>query len=100
MKKTGLYAGSFDPFTNGHLDIVNRALNIFDELTILIAVSPSKKTFLSRDERKSQLEKLFEADERIKVDYWDGLIVDYARDKKITGIVLLVTLKSNFKWHL
>ena len=87
MKKTGLYAGSFDPFTNGHLDIVNRALNIFEELTILIAVSPSKKTFLSRDERKSQLEKLFETDERIKVDYWDGLIVDYARDKKITGIV-------------
>lgn len=87
MKKTALYAGSFDPFTNGHLDIVNRALNIFDELIILIAVSPSKKNFLSQDERRDLLETLFHSNERIKVDSWDGLIVDYAREKRINGIV-------------
>ena len=43
MKKTALYAGSFDPFTNGHLDIVKRALKMFDEIVVLVAVSPSKR---------------------------------------------------------
>ena len=57
MKKTALYAGSFDPFTVGHMDIVKRALRIFDEVTILIAVSPSKKNFLSLEERKMVIEK-------------------------------------------
>lgn len=87
MKKTALYAGSFDPFTNGHLDIVERALKIFDELTILIAVSPSKKNFLNKDERKSSLEKLFYKDSRVIIDTWDGLIVDYVRDKNISSLV-------------
>ena len=48
-KKTALYAGSFDPFTNGHKDIVTRALKMFDEVTIVIAVSPTKKSFISKE---------------------------------------------------
>jgi pantetheine-phosphate adenylyltransferase len=87
MKKTALYAGSFDPFTNGHLDIVTRALKIFDELTILIAVSPSKKTFLNKEERIELLGKLFKDEPRIKIDSWDGLIVDYVKEKNISTIV-------------
>lgn len=87
MKKAALYAGSFDPFTNGHLDIVNRALKMFDEVTILIAVSPSKKTFLSKDERISLLESLFKDEPRVTIDYWGGLLVDYAKEKNISNIV-------------
>ena len=86
-KKTALYAGSFDPFTNGHMDIVNRALRIFDELTILVAVSPSKKDFLNKKERKEILEKLFHDNPRVKVDFWSGLIVDYAEKHDISTIV-------------
>lgn len=87
MKKTALYAGSFDPFTNGHLDIVKRALKIFDEVTILIAVSPTKNHFLTKEQRKEILEKFFADDSRVKVDYWGGLIVDYVKEKNISSIV-------------
>jgi len=87
MKKTALYAGSFDPFTNGHLDIVKRALKIFDEITVVIAVSPSKRNFLDKDERMLILRKLFEGDDRVKIDSWDGLIVDYVEKNNITAIV-------------
>lgn len=87
MNKSAVYAGSFDPFTNGHLDIVKRALQIFEEVTVLVAVSPSKKNFLEREERKAILEKLFEKEPRVKVDTWDGLIVDYVKENKISNIV-------------
>lgn len=86
-KKTALYAGSFDPFTNGHYDIVERALSVFDELTILLAVSPSKKPFIEKDDRKKLLEDIFKQHENIKIDTWDGLVVDYAKDHQIHSIV-------------
>ena len=86
-KKSALYAGSFDPFTNGHFDIVQRAQGIFDEITILIAVSPSKKSFIEKETRKKLLEELFKDNPSIKVDTWDGLIVDYAKSNNIDSIV-------------
>ena len=86
MRKA-VYAGTFDPFTNGHLDIVQRALKIFDEVTILVAVSPSKKPFLGQDKRVELLQSLFKDEKKVKVDSWDGLIVEYARKNKISSIV-------------
>lgn len=86
-KKTALYAGSFDPFTLGHADIIDRALEFFDEVTIVIAVSPSKKPLLTKDQRKEMLEELFQDNPKIKVDSWDGLIVDFAKEKNIDAMV-------------
>lgn len=86
-KKTALYAGSFDPFTLGHADIIQRALAFFDEVTLVIAVSPSKKPLLSKDQRKEMLLDLFEDDPRVKVDSWDGLIVDFAKEHKIDAMI-------------
>lgn len=85
--KTALYAGSFDPFTLGHADIINRALEFFDELTIVIAVSPSKKPLLSTDQRREVLADLFHDNPKVKVDACDGLIVDYAKEKNIQAMV-------------
>lgn len=85
--KKALYAGSFDPFTIGHQDIVDRALRIFDELTIVIAVSPSKKPLIEKNDRKELLESIFKNNNRVKIDVWDGLIVDYAKNNEITSIV-------------
>ncbi len=87
MKKTALYAGSFDPFTNGHLDIVKRALKMFDEIVVLVAVSPSKRNFLNKEERIKLLERLFADEPRVRVDSWDGLIVDYVSKNDISAIV-------------
>jgi pantetheine-phosphate adenylyltransferase len=86
-KKRALYAGTFDPFTNGHLDIVQRAVKIFDEITILVAVSPSKKPFMSTEARVNVLKKLFAHEPKVIVDSWSGLIVEYARVNNISSIV-------------
>lgn len=86
-KKTALYAGSFDPFTNGHFDIVKRALKIFDELTIVVAISPSKKPFLEKEKRVSLLEEIYKDEPKVKIDSWDGLLVDYAKNNNINSVV-------------
>ena len=82
-----LYAGTFDPFTKGHEDILRRSLKLFDTVTIVLAVSMTKKTLFSRDERKLMIEQCFSDEASIKVDSWDGLIVDYARINKIQTII-------------
>ena len=99
MNKSALYAGSFDPFTNGHLDIVNRALSIFDELVIVIAVSPTKKSFIEKDKKKELIEKIFENESRVRVDSWDGLLVDYAKDNNITSIVRGLRPTGDFEFE-
>ena len=86
-KKRALYAGTFDPFTNGHLDIVQRAIKIFDEIVVLVAVSPNKKPFMSTEQRVNVLKKLFAHEPKVKVESWTGLIVEYARQNKISSIV-------------
>jgi pantetheine-phosphate adenylyltransferase len=86
-KKRALYAGTFDPFTNGHLDIVQRALKIFEEVVIIVAVSPTKTPLLSSEQRVNVLKRLFAHEPKISVVAWDGLIVEYARQNKISSIV-------------
>ncbi|MBY0517660.1 MAG: pantetheine-phosphate adenylyltransferase [Bacteriovoracaceae bacterium] len=87
LVRTAIYAGTFDPFTNGHLDIVQRAIGLFDEITLLVAVSPTKKPTLSQEKRVEILNQLFKSEKKIKVDCWDGLVVDYARKNNIPFIV-------------
>jgi len=86
-KRTALYAGTFDPFTNGHLDIVRRAVNLFDELTILVAVSPTKKPILSTERRMALLREILKDEPKVRVAQWDGLVVEYARRNGMGHIV-------------
>lgn len=82
-----IYAGTFDPFTLGHYDILKRALKVFDEVTVLVAVSPTKSPMFSREHRIAMLEELFKDDKRVKVEFWDGLVVDYAKKSKVNAIL-------------
>lgn len=86
-KKRAVYAGTFDPFTNGHLDIVQRAVKIFDELIVLVAVSPTKQPFMSTETRVGVLRQLFAHEPKVRVESWSGLIVEYARQHNIASIV-------------
>lgn len=97
--KSAVYAGSFDPFTNGHMDIVQRALSIFDEVVLLIAVSPSKKTQWSVEKKKEIIQAVFEGESRVKVDSWSGLLVDYAKEKKIDSIVRGLRPTGDFEFE-
>ena len=85
--RKALYAGSFDPFTKGHFDIVNRALNLFDSITILVAVSPLKSSLLTMEERKKIIAEIFSNNPKILVESYDGLIVDFAKHNDIKFIL-------------
>lgn len=86
MKKA-IYAGSFDIFTNGHKAILARALRIFDHVTLLVAISPSKKTLFTIDERMKMLQEMFVDDPRVTVDRWEGLTTEYAKEHEISFLI-------------
>ena len=79
MQKIAVFAGSFDPFTLGHLDIVRRASALFDELWVLLAVNASKKYLLDEAVRVDMVRKAVAQFPNVKVDCYDGLTVDFAK---------------------
>ena len=79
MKKIAVFAGSFDPFTLGHLDIVKRASALFDELWVLLAVNASKKYLFSEKDRLEMVRKAVAEIPNVKVDAFDGLTVDFMK---------------------
>ena len=80
MERKALYAGSFDPVTNGHLNIIERAAGIFDSLTVVIAVNANKKYLFSIDERLEIMRKATEHLPNVKVDTFSGLLADYVNE--------------------
>ena len=76
MKKKALYAGSFDPITNGHLDVIHRAANLFDSLTVLIARNAGKSPLFSEEERTSMVKKACSGIKNLEVVIYEGLLKD------------------------
>jgi pantetheine-phosphate adenylyltransferase len=79
MQKIAVFAGSFDPFTLGHLDIVRRAASLFDELYVLLAVNASKKYYFDEATRAEMVRRAVAPFPNVKVDCYDGLTVDFAK---------------------
>ncbi len=82
-----IYAGSFDPVTNGHLDIIKRARDIFGTVIVAILDNKNKKGLFTVDERKDLLKKVLEGYDNVEIDSFDGLLVDYAKKKNCNVIV-------------
>ena len=99
MAKLAIYPGSFDPVTLGHVDVVKRSLNIFDEMIVLIAESSQKKSLFSVGERKELLQETFKKEKRVIIDTWDGLLVDYASQKKARAIIRGLRAVSDFEYE-
>lgn len=78
-----IYAGTFDPLTNGHLDIIRRASKLVDELTILVADNQLKKTTFTVEERKMMIENVLNGTPNVKIDYTNGLVVEYAKKHNV-----------------
>ena len=102
MKKIAIYPGSFDPLTNGHLDIIERASTIFDEVIVLISFNPDKKGRFSLEIRKKMIEDSIKHLSNIKVDAYNGLVVKYAKENNAKFLVrgLRVAGDYEYEWSL
>ena len=92
--------GSFDPVTNGHLDIVRRAARLFDEVIVGVLVNPNKQGLFSVDERLTMLGDVVTGLDNVKVEAFEGLLVDFCRDHDIDAIVKGLRAVSDFDTEL
>ncbi len=94
-----LYPGSFDPFTNGHLDIVKRSMKVVQFLTVAVGENPGKKTLFSKDERIKMIKESVKGMRNIEIESFDGLLVDYAKRKKANVIIRGIRSLADFEYE-
>ena len=102
--RRAIYPGSFDPVTNGHLDIIQRGCKLFDEIIIAILINPDKTPFFSVEERKEILTEVLKRIERggckVVVDSFEGLLVEYAAEHQSHAIVRGIRAISDYEYEL
>lgn len=99
-KKKAIFAGSFDPITNGHLDIICRASKLFDELQIGVLYNPNKKGLFNFDERVSLIKSCTSHLNNIKIVSFDGLLVNYCKNNEIGTLVRGVRTGADIEYEL
>ena len=97
--RTVIYPGSFDPITNGHLDVIERAAKLFDRVIVAVAVNSSKVPLFSKDQRQEQITEAVVALGNVEVNGFDGLLVDFARDQKAQAIIRGLRAVSDFEFE-
>jgi pantetheine-phosphate adenylyltransferase len=100
MKHIAVYPGTFDPVTYGHIDLVERSLRIFGELIIAIAANPKKQPLFSLEERIDTFKSVTASYKNIKVEGFDGLLVDYVKQKKAVAIIRGLRAISDFEYEM
>ena len=98
--RLAIYPGSFDPVTNGHLDLLTRALKLFDRVLISVARNPAKSPLFTEQERIALIRSVVGRNPRVTVDAFEGLLVEYAQAKKAAAIVRGLRAISDFEYEL
>ena len=98
-EKVIVYPGTFDPITNGHLSILNRALQIFDKLIIAILINPQKVALFSMEERIEMIREVLKDQPNVEVDSFNGLLVDYVVQKKTNVVLRGLRALSDFEYE-
>jgi pantetheine-phosphate adenylyltransferase len=98
--RIAIYPGSFDPLTNGHVDIIQRGARLFDRIIIAILVNREKTPLFTAEERVEIVREVFASDENVEVDTFGGLLVDYAQRKKASVIVRGLRAVSDFEYEM
>lgn len=99
MKRTAIYPGSFDPLTNGHLDVIQRAAKLFDRVVVAVASNESKHPLFTKDERVALVQKAVAKLPNVEADSFDGLLVEYVAAKKAQAIVRGLRAVSDFEFE-
>ena len=99
MPKLAIYPGSFDPVTNGHIDIIVRGLKIFDDIVVCILNNPAKKVLFDIEERMDMLNQSLNGIKNIEVTTYDGLLVDFAVQRKANAILRGMRAVSDFEYE-
>ena len=100
MAKIAVYPGSFDPITNGHIDVIKRASKVFDHLIVAVLVNDSKKSMFTLDERLDILKHSIDNLDNVSFDSFSGLLVDYCKEKQLSAIVRGLRAISDFEFEL
>lgn len=96
--KIAIYPGSFDPITNGHLDILNRAMKMFDKVIVLVAVNPNKKSRFSVEERVAMIKEAVD-NPNVEVDSYQGLTVEYAKQHGAKHLIRGLRAVTDFEYE-
>ncbi len=99
MPNVAMYAGSFDPITNGHADLIRRSLSFVDRLVVAVATNVTKQPLFSEDERTRLIRAAVEDDPRVEVRTFQGLLVDYARESGVRMIIRGLRAVSDFEYE-
>ncbi len=99
MTTIAVYPGTFDPITNGHLDVIHRAREIFDQVIVLVASNTSKSPMFGSEERLDMVKAAVKKYRNVRADNFEGLLVDFTRKKKATVIVRGLRALSDFEYE-
>src|SRR5690242_4319472 len=99
MPTVALYAGSFDPITNGHADLVRRALGFADRIVVAVATNSSKQPLFSVEERLGLIKQVFGTEKRVEVQSFHGLLVTFARESGIKMIIRGLRAVSDYEYE-
>ena len=100
MDKIAIYAGSFDPFTKGHQNVIDRGLKVFDKIIVALAHNVSKKTIFTLDERVEIIKEIYKDRDNIVVDSFEGLLVDYSKRTGTNILLRGMRSVSDFEYEL
>jgi pantetheine-phosphate adenylyltransferase len=95
-----IYPGSFDPITNGHLDLIQRGSRMFDRLIVAVLRNDAKKALFTVEERKEMLREVLQVYPHVEIDSFDGLLVDYASARQATVLVRGIRAISDYEYEL
>jgi pantetheine-phosphate adenylyltransferase len=99
MSRIAIYPGSFDPVTNGHIDIARRGLKLFDHIIIAILQNPGKQSLFSIEERLEMLNESMSGIDNLEFDTFDGLLVDYAHKRQAIAVLRGMRAVSDFEYE-
>ena len=94
-----VFPGSFDPPTNGHLDIIQRASKLFDDVDVLISVNPNKNYMFTEQERLEMLQELLKNYKNVQIHVWEGLIVNYAKETGAKVLIRGIRSSNDFSYE-